>query len=53
MSRQLEGKVIVVTGASSGIGRTTAIRLAGEGASVVVAARRSDESLAVVAEITE
>ncbi len=53
MTGQLEGKVILVTGASSGIGRTTAIRLAGEGASVVVAARRTDESRAVVDEIAE
>jgi NAD(P)-dependent dehydrogenase (short-subunit alcohol dehydrogenase family) len=53
MAGQLEGKVIVVTGASSGIGRTTAIRLAGEGASVVVAARRADELREVVDEITE
>ena len=53
MTGQLEGKVILVTGASSGIGRTTAIRLAGEGASVVVAARRTDEIREVVDEITK
>jgi NAD(P)-dependent dehydrogenase (short-subunit alcohol dehydrogenase family) len=52
MTDQLEGKVIVVTGVSSGIGRATAIRLADEGASVVVAARRIDESQKVVEEIT-
>jgi NAD(P)-dependent dehydrogenase (short-subunit alcohol dehydrogenase family) len=39
----LQNKTIVVTGASSGIGRATAIRLAGAGANVVVAARRPDE----------
>jgi len=33
----LEGKVIIITGAGSGIGRATAKRLASEGASVVVA----------------
>ena len=39
---KLEGKVAVVTGASSGIGEATAEALVAEGASVVVAARRRD-----------
>src|ERR1700675_4194744 len=34
---KLEKKVAVITGAASGIGRATAIRFAGEGASVVIA----------------
>src|SRR5215203_2003772 len=38
----LDGKVAVVTGASSGIGEATAEALSGEGAAVVVAARRED-----------
>jgi len=37
MSSLLAGKIAVVTGASSGIGRAIAISFAGEGASVVVA----------------
>lgn len=36
MEKRLEGKVAVVTGSSSGIGQAIAIRLAGEGASVVI-----------------
>ena len=39
----LRGKIVIVTGASSGLGREIARRLAGhEGADVVVAARRRD-----------
>src|SRR5438045_9090658 len=37
MSSLLAGKIAVVTGASSGIGRAIAIGFAGEGASVVIA----------------
>lgn len=47
----VENKVIVVTGANSGIGRETALVLAAEGAKVVLAARRMDKLKEVEAEI--
>ena len=53
MSRRLEGQVAIVTGASSGMGKTTALQFASEGASVVVAARREEEGNATVSEIRE
>ena len=37
MSRKLEGKVIIITGGSTGIGRAAALRCAADGAAVVVA----------------
>lgn len=47
----LEGKVAIVSGASSGIGRATAKRFAGEGARIVVTARRQAALDELVAEI--
>ena len=38
----LDGKVVLVTGASSGIGEATALAMAAEGAKVALAARRHD-----------
>ena len=51
MDLQLKDKVAIVTGGSQGIGRATALRLAAEGASVVIAARGRELLDAVAAEI--
>src|SRR5258708_9431215 len=49
--RDLEGKVALVTGATSGIGKAAAIQLAAQGATVIVHGRDADRGAAVVAEI--
>jgi NAD(P)-dependent dehydrogenase (short-subunit alcohol dehydrogenase family) len=50
--KRLEGKVAIVTGASSGIGYATAKLFAHEGAKVVVGARRESELKKLVDEIS-
>lgn len=51
MSANIEGKVVVITGASSGLGETTARHLAQRGAAVVLAARRVDRLKTIAEEI--
>jgi NADP-dependent 3-hydroxy acid dehydrogenase YdfG len=50
MSNNIESKVVVITGASSGLGEATARLLSAEGATVVLGARRQDR-LKVLAEV--
>jgi NADP-dependent 3-hydroxy acid dehydrogenase YdfG len=52
MNKNIEGKVVVITGASSGLGESTARLLATEGASVVLGARRVDRLKSLATELT-
>jgi NADP-dependent 3-hydroxy acid dehydrogenase YdfG len=52
MNSQIAGKVVVITGASSGLGEATARLLSAEGATVVLGARRADRIEKLAQEIT-
>ncbi|MEQ5809159.1 SDR family oxidoreductase [Alteromonas sp. NFXS44] len=51
MSDSIQGKVVVITGASSGLGEATARLLASRGAKVVLGARRTEKLQAICADI--
>jgi NAD(P)-dependent dehydrogenase (short-subunit alcohol dehydrogenase family) len=51
MTKDMENKVALVTGGSSGIGRATALTFAARGATVVIASRARERGEQVVAEI--
>jgi len=51
LSGRVKGRVVVVTGASSGIGRATALKLADAGARVMLVARGEEKLVATKAEI--
>jgi len=49
--QNIKGKIIAITGASSGMGKAIAIELAKNGAKVVLGARRTEQLLQIVDEI--
>ena len=51
LSGRIKGKVVVVTGGSSGIGKATAIKLAGAGAKVILVARGEEKLVETKSEI--
>jgi len=52
-TNNIEGKVVVITGASSGLGEAAARHLSAHGASLVLGARRADRLQSLARELTE
>ncbi|MEM1369101.1 MAG: SDR family oxidoreductase [Cyanobacteria bacterium P01_H01_bin.15] len=53
MSQNIEGKIVVITGASSGLGESTARHLASLGAKVMLGARRTEKLQKIVQDIID
>lgn len=53
MHNEIKGKVVAITGASSGMGEATALMLAAQSAKIVAGARRTDRLANLVARITQ
>jgi NADP-dependent 3-hydroxy acid dehydrogenase YdfG len=53
MDKNIQGKVVVITGASSGLGEATARHLSAQGATVVLGARRVDRIDALAKELVQ
>ena len=51
--KQFQGKIVLITGGTSGIGEATAIQFANEGAKVIITGRRTDRGESVVRKIKE
>jgi len=51
--QDLSGKVVVITGATSGIGRETARGMVAQGAKVVLNARKENDLKALCKELTD
>ena len=49
----MKNKVVLITGALTGIGRATALAFAREGARIVVSGRHGDEGQKLVGELRE
>ena len=52
MTEGIEDKIVVITGASSGLGEATARLLSAQGATVVLGARRADRLQSLAKELT-
>ncbi len=53
MNNNIEGKVVIITSASSGLGEATARHLSARGACVVLGARRTERLQALADELTD